>query len=81
MNISSAKSDQIVIYKNLVVFFGGQLAAQKALGVAQSTISGWVNGDHFMSAVTAAKAERATNGEFKAVDLCPALKELEVSSH
>lgn len=64
------------IYQNLVEHFGGQVAAAKALNVSQSNISGCTSGRWSMSAKVAIKAEKATNGEFKAVDLCPALKEL-----
>ena len=36
----------------------------------------WVSGKAKMSAKMALKAEKATNGKFKAVDLCPDLKGL-----
>lgn len=64
------------IYQNLVEHFGGQDAAAKALEVSQSNISGYISGRWNMSAKVAIQAEKATNGKFKAIELCPALKEL-----
>ena len=61
------------IYSDLVKHFGGQVKTAEALGVGQGTGSGWVRGKHGMSPITALKAERATDAEFKAVDLCPSL--------
>lgn len=64
------------IYSELVSFLGGQVATAKALGVSQSNISGYINGRWNMSEMVALKAEKATNGKFKAVDLCPSLQNL-----
>lgn len=61
------------IYKSLVSHFGGQINTAEKLGVKQATVSGWVTGQHGMSAVTATRAERVTDGKFKATDLCPDL--------
>tara|TARA_R110000851_G_scaffold97963_2_gene212171 strand:- start:57529 stop:57744 length:216 start_codon:yes stop_codon:yes gene_type:complete len=61
------------IYKNLVNHFGGQVKTAEKLKVSQATVSGWVTGQHGMSAFTALRAEAATSGEFKAFDLCPDL--------
>lgn len=64
----------MAIFEQLVSHFGSQVKAAEALGVKQGTVSGWVSGKHGMSAVTALRAERVTQGEFKATDLCPELK-------
>ncbi|MGO2278011.1 helix-turn-helix domain-containing protein [Psychrobacter sp. 28M-43] len=60
-------------YKALVSYFGNQHKTAKALGCSQPGVWKWVRGKSNMSAALALKAERVTNGEFKAVDLCPAL--------
>ena len=65
------------IYQNLVDHFGGQVAAANALKVSQSNISGYTAGRWNMSEKVAIRAEKATDGKFKAVDLCPTLKEFE----
>lgn len=65
------------IYQNLVEHFGGQVATAKALSVSQANISGYVAGRWNMSERVAIRAEKATNGKFKAVDLCPLLKEFQ----
>ena len=65
------------IYQNLVEHFGGQVATAKALNVSQANISGYVAGRWNMSERVAIRAEKATNGKFKAVDLCPSLKEFQ----
>lgn len=59
--------------KNLVAHFGSQEEAAVALKVKQGTVSGWVRGIHGCSAEVAFRAERVTNGLFKAVDLRPSL--------
>lgn len=66
-------------YSRLVARFGGQQKTAKALGCTQPSVSAWVQGKANMSAALALKAERLTAGEFKAVDLCPALAELETT--
>ena len=63
------------IIEQLIKHFGGQVKTASSLGVKQPTVSGWLRCDHGMSAVTALKAEKLTNGEFKAVELCPKLLE------
>lgn len=65
------------IYQNLVNHFGGQENTAKALKISQSTISGYVSGRWNMSEKVAIRAEKATLGKFKAVDLCPSLKEFQ----
>ena len=66
-------------YSQLVVHFGGQQKTADALGCTQPSVSAWLQGKANMSAPLALKAERITKGEFKAVDLCPALAELETT--
>ncbi|WP_440590608.1 transcriptional regulator [Rheinheimera fenheensis] len=63
-------------FKDLIAYFGGQSIAAEQLGVKQPTVSGWLNGKHGMSPKTALKAERLTDGKFKAADLCPDLAEV-----
>ncbi|MGP5406077.1 transcriptional regulator [Psychrobacter celer] len=66
-------------YSRLIARFGGQQKTAQALGCTQPSVSAWVQGKANMSAALALKAERITNGEFKAVDLCPALASLEAT--
>lgn len=61
--------------KRLVAHFKSQEAAAIALNVKQGTVSGWVRGVHGCSAEVAIRAERVTNGLFKAVDLRPSLSQ------
>lgn len=63
-------------YQKLVDFFGSQSATADALGIRQPSVNAWVSGKAKMSAKMALKAEKATKGKFKAVDLCPDLKGL-----
>ena len=65
------------LYMSLVSHFGGQVLTAKALEISQSGVSGYVAGRWNMSIAVAKRAEKATNGKFKAVDLCPALKEFQ----
>ena len=63
-------------YQKLVDFFGSQSATADALGIRQPSVNAWLSGKAKMSARLAIKAEKITNGKFKAVDLCPDLKGL-----
>lgn len=63
--------------KKLIDFFGGQVATAKALDRTQALISKLLNNKAKVSPLLALKAENATNGKVKAIDLCPKLKELE----
>jgi len=67
------------IYQSLVTHFGDQTATGVALGVSQPTVSGWINGVHGMKPSTAIKAEKATDGLFKAVDLSTELAGLKAA--
>lgn len=62
------------LYVEIVEHFGGQIPTAKALLVSQANISGYVSGRWNMSVSVAIRAEKATNGKFKAADLCPSLK-------
>lgn len=68
------------LYKDLVKHFGGQKLTADALGVSQANISGYVSGRWNMSESVAIRAEKVTNGKFKAIDLCPLLKEFQALS-
>lgn len=65
------------LYEDLVKHFGGQKLTAIALDVSQSNISGYVSGRWNMSELVAMRAEKATEGKFKASDLCPSLKEFQ----
>lgn len=65
------------LYKELVAHFGGQIPTAIALDVSQSNISGYVSGRWNMSELVALRAEKATDGKFKAIELCPSLKEFQ----
>ena len=68
------------LYKKLVAHFGGQIPTASALQVSQANVSGYVSGRWNMSEVVAMRAELATDGEFKAAELCPSLKEFQKHS-
>lgn len=57
----------------LVEYFETQTATAKALGVKQGTVSGWVRGEHGISAEVAMLAEIITEGAIKARDLRPSI--------
>lgn len=63
-------------YEEVVAHFGSQTLTAKALDVEQPSVNAWLKGKTKMSEKTALRAEFATNGEFKAVELCPSLKAL-----
>jgi DNA-binding transcriptional regulator YdaS (Cro superfamily) len=69
----------MTIFERLVKHFGTQDKTAISLGVKQGTVSGWIRGEHGMSAITAIRAEQVTNGAFRAVELCPALKRAEAA--
>lgn len=64
-------------YKNLINFFGSQVKTAKMLQVKQPSVNAWLTGKSKMSATVALRAEKLTNGKFRAVDLCPRLAEIE----
>lgn len=65
------------LYRDVVKHFGGQKLTADALGVSQATISGYVSGRWNMSEPVAIRAEKATGSKFKAIELCPSLKEFQ----
>lgn len=67
-----------ILYKELVRYFGGQKATADALLISQPTVSGYVSGRWDMSEKVAIRAEKATRGKFKAVELCPSLRDFQV---
>jgi DNA-binding transcriptional regulator YdaS (Cro superfamily) len=62
-------------YELLVARFGSQDATADALDIKQPSVNAWLKGKTVMSPLVATRAERVTEGEFKAIDLCPALRE------
>lgn len=62
------------VIHELVSFFGSQGKTAQALGCSQATVFKWLHGKMNVSSFYALKAEKITNGKFKAVDLCPRLK-------
>lgn len=67
----------VPLYQSLVAHFGSQENTANALHVKQPAVSGWVCGTKKMSELIAMRAEKATDGKFKASDLCPSLKEFQ----
>lgn len=65
----SSKTPVESIYLLLINHFGGVSKTAKALSVAQSTVSGWLAGDHGMSGAVAIRAEIIAGGKFKAAEL------------
>lgn len=67
----------ITKYEEIVSHFGSQSSTAKALGVSQPSVYSWVKGLTEMSEKVAIRAQKVTEGKFKASDLCPSLRELE----
>ncbi len=63
--------------EKVINFFGTQGNTANALGCSQTTVCKWLHGKMNVSSFYALKIEKLTNGEFKAVDLCPRLAEIE----
>ncbi|WP_323842538.1 MULTISPECIES: hypothetical protein [unclassified Moraxella] len=64
-------------YGDLVEFFKTQTETAKQLNVKQPSVNAWLTGKAKMGAISAKRAEIATDGKFRAVDLCPQLAEIE----
>lgn len=64
------------IIQRLIDHFGTQQKAAAALGVDQTTISGWLRGKHSVSPVNALRIQSATSGSIQAVELCSLLADL-----
>lgn len=62
---------------SLIAFFGTQGKTAKAVGCSQTTVFKWLHEQMQVSPLYAQKIEIITGGEFKAVDLCPRLAEVE----
>ncbi len=59
------------ILSRLVKHFGTQQKTAEALGVDQTTVSGWVRGKHSVSPKVAVRIEIATCGAFSKSEVCP----------
>jgi DNA-binding transcriptional regulator YdaS (Cro superfamily) len=62
--------------QKLIGYFGTQAKAASALGVDQTTISGWLRAKHSVSPTNALRIQIATLGFIRAAELCPMLAEL-----
>lgn len=65
------------ILLKLIAEHGSQEKFARAIGVKQGTVTGWLHGKHGINEINALRIEKITNGEIKAVDLCPRLAEIE----
>ncbi len=63
------------IIQRVIAHFGSQDKLGKALDISQSAISQWLNNRCGIEPYNALKIEILTNGEFKALDLCPNAKD------
>lgn len=70
------KANLTELYKGVSKHFGGQHKTAEALGISQSSVADWCRGKTKMSSITAAKAQKKSEGQFLAKDLCPELKEI-----
>ena len=61
-------------FERLVRHFGTETKAANAIGVSQATVHNWKKGAHGVRAEHAIAAEKASGGEVKAYELCPALQ-------
>lgn len=66
-----------LMIERLIKHFGTQEKLAEAIKVRQGTVTGWLNNKHGISYFNARKIEKITNGEIKAIDLCPKFAELE----
>lgn len=64
------------VVQRLIKHFGTQVAVGAAIGVDQTTVSGWLRGKHSISFENALRIQLATSGIFQATDLCPAISDL-----
>ncbi|MCE0756528.1 MULTISPECIES: Cro/CI family transcriptional regulator [Pseudomonas] len=62
--------------QKLINHFGTQQKAAVALGVDQTTISGWLRGKHSISPANALRIQIATSGAIQAADVCSVLADL-----
>jgi DNA-binding transcriptional regulator YdaS (Cro superfamily) len=64
------------VVMRLIKHFGTQVAVAVAVGVDQTTVSGWLRGKHAISFESAVRIQIATSGAFQAVELCPEISKL-----
>ncbi|MFP3577934.1 Cro/CI family transcriptional regulator, partial [Brevibacillus sp. SIMBA_040] len=64
------------VVMRLIKHFGTQVDVALAVGVDQTTVSGWLRGKHAISFESAVRIQIATAGAFQAVELCPAISQL-----
>lgn len=69
------------IVQDLIIFFGSQENLGKAVNVSQSAVSQWLNFKCGINERNSLKIEKITKGRFKAIELCPALAEIEKDSY
>jgi DNA-binding transcriptional regulator YdaS (Cro superfamily) len=69
------------LYKSVVDYFGTQEKCAEAIGVTQSAVHQWVAGKSYMSGEIAFAVEKATEGKFKAIDLCAKRKTTPEPTH
>lgn len=63
-------------YKKISELFKTQQEMADEFGCSQPLVYKWLSGKQLMTAHFAMKAEKITDGKFKAVDLCPKLENL-----
>ena len=64
------------VVMRLIKHFGTQADVAFAVGVDQTTVSGWLRGKHAISLESAVRIQIATGGAFQAVELCPVISKL-----
>jgi len=67
------------IYQKVRDHFGSQEKFADAIGASQPSVSHWLKGTYEMSMDFAIATQTATNGKFKASDLCSAIKKLQTT--
>ena len=65
-------------YRKLVKHFGSQQKTADALGCSQPAVLKWLKGTALMSSAFANRAQAATNGKFKAIDLSPDIRDYQL---
>ena len=70
------KTNLQALYDEVIDHFGGQQQTANALDVKQPSVNGWKKGKTKMKPAIAARVQEITGGKFKAIDLCPELKDV-----
>lgn len=65
-------------YRKLVKHFGSQQKTADALGCSQPAVLKWLKGTALMSSALANRAQVATDGKFKAIDLSPDIRDYQL---